>query len=69
MEEKIIKVALYLVNSLKRRDRLALVFIQGGVNDFAVFEHNIWAIMVRLEGQRVLHPVVIVTLREVNLNR
>lgn len=57
----------YLVNSLKRRDRLALVFIQGCVNDTAVFEHNIWAIMVRLEGERVLHPVFIVTLRESQL--
>ena len=58
---------MYLVNSLEGRDRLALVFVQGGVDDIAIFEHNIWAIMIRLEGERVLHPVVIVTLRKIHL--
>lgn len=53
-----------LVDTLHWRHGLALVLIEGGTNDAAVREVNL-AVGLLLPAKRVLHPVLIVTVREV----
>ena len=51
------------VHTLERRDRLALVFVKRLVNHIPVLDLNLRLGVVTLEGECVLHPVRIVTLR------
>lgn len=53
-----------LVNTLERWDRLALVLVQSVAVDGTVGEVDL-AVRVLLEGQGVLHPVLVITLRVV----
>ena len=53
-----------LVDALEWRDWLALFVIEGRVNDVAVCEINL-AVGLLLERERVLHPAIIVSLREI----
>jgi hypothetical protein len=51
-----------LVDTLERRNSLALSLIQSVSNDAAITELDVRAVRIMLEGQSVLHPVVIITL-------
>lgn len=51
-----------LVHTLEWRHSLALSLVKGVGNDGTVTELHL-AVRLLLEGQRVLHPVVVVTLR------
>ena len=53
-----------LVHTLEWRDRLALVLIEGLVNDATVLNVNIGLRGIRQPCQSVLHPVFIVTLEK-----
>ena len=52
------------VDALEWRDWLALFVIEGRVNDVAVCEINL-AVGLLLERERVLHPAIVVSLREI----
>ena len=54
-----------LVHTLERRHRLALVLIQRLVDDATVRQLDIRLRRVGLEGERVLHPALVVALGEV----
>ena len=51
-----------LVDTLEGRNGLALVLVEGGVDDAAVGELDVRGFRVLLEGEGVLHPVLVVTL-------
>ena len=53
-----------LVYTLEGRHGLALVLVQGGGDDVAVANVDL-AMGLLLEGQGVLHPLIVVTLGEV----
>lgn len=53
-----------LVGTLERRDGLALVLVQRRANDTPVAELNL-TLGLLLEGQGVLHPVLVVSVGEV----
>lgn len=54
--------ATHLVYSLEWWDGLALVYIEGGIDDAAVLDVNLWRIGVAQPGEGMLHPVLVVTL-------
>lgn len=51
------------VHTLEWRDRLALVFVKRLVNHVPVLDLNLRLGVVTLEGESVLHPVLVVALR------
>lgn len=53
-----------LVYTLERRNRLALILVQGGGNDLAVCQVYL-AVGLLLEAESVLHPVLVITVRVV----
>ena len=56
-----------LVYTLERRHGLAFVFVQGGGDDTAVSQLNIRRFDVVLEGERVLHPFLVITLLKTSI--
>src|SRR5699024_1370847 len=54
----------HLVYTLEGRHRLALVLVQSGGDDLAVRQVHL-LVRLLLEAERVLHPVLVVTVREV----
>ena len=53
-----------LIRPLKRRHSLALVLVQRSANDSPVAQINL-AVWCLLEGERVLHPVLVVPIWEI----
>lgn len=51
-----------LVDTLERRYMLALVLVERLINDRTVLDLNVGLRRVAQPGQRVLHPVLVVTL-------
>jgi hypothetical protein len=51
-----------LVDTLKRRDRFALVLVESRADDATILELNVGAGRVVLERKCVLHPFFVVTL-------
>lgn len=51
-----------LVDTLEGRNSLALSLVQSVSNDVTVTELDVGAVRIVLEGQSVLHPVVVITL-------
>jgi hypothetical protein len=56
-----------LVGTLERRHGLAFILVQRTVRDLAVRELYVRRLHVRLVGERVLHPVLVITLQRVTL--
>ena len=51
-----------LVDTLEWRNSLALVLVEGSIDDFSVLDLDVWLSWVSLPGESVFHPVFIVTL-------
>ncbi len=51
-----------LVDTLEGRDGLALVLVEGGVNDATVLDVDVWLGRVGLPCEGVLHPLLVITL-------
>lgn len=58
--------ATHLVYSLERRDGLALIHVEGRIDDAAVLDVNFRRIGVVQPSESVLHPVLVITLKEQN---
>lgn len=54
-----------LVDTLEGRNGLALILVESLVNDTPILENDVGTIDVGLEGEGVLHPALVVTVRVV----
>ena len=53
-----------LVDTLEWRNSLALVLVEGSIDDVSVLDLDLWLGWVSLPGESMLHPVFVVTLRK-----
>jgi len=58
---------MHLVDTLEGRDGLALVLVEGSIDDAAVLELDVGRLGVVLERESVLHPVLVITLDRIVL--